>query len=64
MYIRTTTLAYDPAKRKRYYALSTSRRSQHFQRLPGFVSYAGGFDRANAAGVAVRFGQHGACCWL
>jgi hypothetical protein len=53
MYIRITTLTYDPAQEAEVFRITDEVGIPAFRQLPGFVSYTGGFDRAARRGVAV-----------
>jgi hypothetical protein len=53
MYIRVTPYTYDPAQEEAALHLVDERVIPTFKQLPGFVSYAGGHDRATQRGVSV-----------
>ena len=53
MYIRITTLTYDPAQEAEVLRITDEVGIPTFRQLPGFVSYTGGFDRAARRGVAI-----------
>ena len=53
MYIRNTTFTYDPAQEDKLLRVIDEQMLPAFRQLPGFVSYAAGFDRAAQRGVSI-----------
>ncbi|MFN8469188.1 MAG: antibiotic biosynthesis monooxygenase [Caldilineaceae bacterium] len=53
MYIRITTITYDPAQEEALLSLVEEQMIPAFKRQPGFVRYYGGVDRSTQRAVAV-----------
>ena len=53
MYIRITTISYDPAKEQELLRFTDEQFIPALRQFPGFQSYTSGLDRAAARGVSV-----------
>ncbi|MFN8489175.1 MAG: hypothetical protein U0350_16430 [Caldilineaceae bacterium] len=53
MYIRATTLTYDPTQEDKVLQVLDEQMIPVFRQLSGFVSYTGGLDRTTGRGVAI-----------
>lgn len=53
MYIRVTTLGYDPAQEEKVFQIIDDELTPQLRKLSGFVSYTGGIDRDSERALSI-----------